>query len=39
MPAFIVQTVPRRDILTAPVRQRDEAFLFADELRSVGHFR
>jgi len=34
MPAFIRQTVPCRDILIPAVGQRDETFLFGDELRN-----
>lgn len=36
MPAFIGQTVLRRDILTPPVRQRDETFSFGDKSRMVA---
>jgi hypothetical protein len=38
MPAFNEQTALRRDILTPPVRQRDEAFHFSDRLRTTRSF-
>jgi len=39
MPAFNEQTALWRDILTAPVRQRDEALFFGDRRSADRHFR